>query len=245
MSEPGCTALWDSLSSTQELALKTLEACSLNETGIPRVVVAAKTQTKGRGREERPWHSPAGGYYVSLILPLENTCLPALPLKTGIHLRNFLEELYGVHVNVRWPNDLLVSGRKIAGILVDVRRETPVIGMGINLSVPSDELEAVGLSEATSLEDLSPHRESFDSFHKKFLYEFLPTLQPALTREFDPALWDSVSAFTPGTPIRWRERENRLQGIYRGVDERGFLLAEREGALSPVYSASRVREIKP
>lgn len=123
-------------SSTQELAF------NLAEYGAPDgSLVVADRQTDGRGRLGRDWQSPAGmGVWASVVLRPPSAPPPRPPLlvaATAVAAAEALERAAGVRTTIRWPNDLLVETRKIAGILVETRDWEPaapllVLGVGIN-----------------------------------------------------------------------------------------------------------------
>ncbi len=91
-------------------------------------VVVAEEQTSGRGRLNRKWISPKGGLYFSLCCEQE----PLLPLKAATAVAQTLDDL-GVPPSLKWPNDVLVDGKKICGILVEIVGSKAVIGVGVNM----------------------------------------------------------------------------------------------------------------
>src|SRR5689334_3411849 len=96
------------------------------------VLLAAEEQTAGRGRRGRRWHSaPGAGLTFSLSTRLER--LAGLPLAAGIAVARALRALGAGTVELKWPNDLVVGGAKLGGILVQARRGLAVIGVGINV----------------------------------------------------------------------------------------------------------------
>lgn len=116
-------------------------ARDLDEDGA---VVVADEQTAGRGRRDRAWHSPPGGLYVSALLlpdaPVDR--LGLVPLWSGLAVRDALAEV-GVAAGISWPNDLLVAGDKIGGVLASTELTDPprvVVGVGVNVTnaVPGD-----------------------------------------------------------------------------------------------------------
>lgn len=144
----------DSVGSTND------EARALAQAGDPgRVAVVARRQTAGRGRLGRPWVSEPGGLYLSALL---RPALPAaraglLPLAAGVAVAEAAERL-GARPELRWPNDVLVGGRKLAGVLCEARfapgaaaLEWVVIGVGLNVQQRGPTLLAAG---GTSLAQL-------------------------------------------------------------------------------------------
>jgi len=118
--------------------------------------VAARTQTEGRGRLGRRWVSPPGGLWLSVVFrpPAAPHELPRLGLGMGVACSRALERACGVRVGLRWPNDLVVEGRKVGGILVESGPEGRwlVVGIGVNVSVPADQLP----EGAASVEQVAP-----------------------------------------------------------------------------------------
>ena len=94
-------------------------------------VVLAEEQTAGQGRHGHSWHSAAGdGIYCSLVLPQT----PLLTLALGLATHTAIFEASGMVCDLRWPNDLLLGGRKVAGILVQAAGKNAIAGIGINVN---------------------------------------------------------------------------------------------------------------
>jgi len=167
--------LADELALTPDLTLELLaESPSTNQVAGDRaragapdgLLVVADHQTAGRGRLDRTWETPAGAAITfSLVLrpTVPATSWPWLPLLTGHTVAKALAAL-GYDAKVKWPNDVLIDGRKVAGILVE-RVETgsgpaAVVGVGINVLTPADELPVpTATSLAVAHPDLTPTRE--------------------------------------------------------------------------------------
>ncbi|RHW28985.1 biotin--[acetyl-CoA-carboxylase] ligase [Nocardioides immobilis] len=167
--------LADELALTPDLALELLpESPSTNQVAADRaragaadgLLVVADHQTAGRGRLDRTWETPAGAAITfSLVLrpTVPATSWPWLPLLTGHTVSKALAS-FGYETRVKWPNDVLIDGRKVAGILVE-RIETDsgpaaVVGVGINVSTAADELPVpTATSLAVAHPDLTPTRE--------------------------------------------------------------------------------------
>ena len=117
-------------------------------------LVTAREQTRGRGRRGRQWSSPTGGLYFSLGQPLDaaDSIQPTLSLLVGLSLADALARAGFAGIRVKWPNDLVVDGAKLAGILVESRPTALIVGVGINRSVggigalPADR-RAIGLDQ--------------------------------------------------------------------------------------------------
>ena len=134
---------FDSIDSTQNQALKMADDPANNGT----VIIAAK-QTGGKGRSGRKWVSPKGGIWLSIILqPKFDISITTLfPIASALALSNALEKTLKISPELKWPNDLTIKGKKIAGMLVDVSLESNkienlVLGVGINFDVDVKQIE--------------------------------------------------------------------------------------------------------
>ena len=135
-------------------------ALQLASRGAPHgTVVVADQQTAGRGRLGRPWVSlPHCGLYVSVLLrdELPSRDAPQATLIAGLTLVEVLHASHGVPARIKWPNDVLVGGRKLAGILTEMQADQDVvrflvIGIGINVNHRADQLDASFRYPATSI----------------------------------------------------------------------------------------------
>jgi BirA family biotin operon repressor/biotin-[acetyl-CoA-carboxylase] ligase len=121
-----------------------------------RTLVVAEAQSSGRGRMGRSWQSESGGgvWLTLLERPPASPALDVLSLRIGLALAPALDEFAASPIRLKWPNDLYVGSRKLAGILVEARwrdgvPEWVAIGVGINVRVPGGELNATGLVHGT------------------------------------------------------------------------------------------------
>ena len=136
-----------------------LEQCESTQRELPAdapegAVVAADEQTAGRGRMGRPWLAAPGTsllFSVNLRPPVETQRLPALTIVAGVAAADGVREATGLMPEIKLPNDLLVNGKKLAGILAEARDDRVVLGMGINVNVPREDLPAEGDRQSTSL----------------------------------------------------------------------------------------------
>lgn len=134
--------IWfDEVDSTMYVAQKIA-----NEKGKHKVVVAAKKQKKGRGRLNRNWHSPEGGLWVSLLLKPKSS-IEFYNIFSIISPLSIIETLkfFGISAKIKWPNDILVGDKKLAGILIESKLsrnniEYIIIGIGINVNNSSTEV---------------------------------------------------------------------------------------------------------
>jgi BirA family biotin operon repressor/biotin-[acetyl-CoA-carboxylase] ligase len=143
----------------------TLDAAhTLAAEGAPAgTLVLADTQTAGRGRGGHRWSSPSGsGVWMTLIeRPADRSALDVLSLRVGLAAASALDAYTSEPIRLKWPNDLYVDGRKLAGILVETRwrSDTPewtAIGFGVNVVPPRDQPNAIGLDFGTRRTDILP-----------------------------------------------------------------------------------------
>jgi BirA family biotin operon repressor/biotin-[acetyl-CoA-carboxylase] ligase len=111
--------------STQEEARRLADAGSVG----PGHVILADEQTTGRGRFGRSWLSPGGGLYATFIVPMH----PMISIVSAIAVLRVLSE-FGVQATLKWPNDLLIEGRKLGGFLIEAIDDIALVGIGINLT---------------------------------------------------------------------------------------------------------------
>ena len=151
-------ALWrdlDEVDSTNE------EAARWAREGAPHgAVVMAAAQTAGRGRRGRSWSSPSGrGLYISWIVrpdPAGPVAVAGLTMLAALAVARVVSELTGIEAHTKWPNDVLLHERKVAGILCEAdfaagRLDYVVVGVGVNVNARSDDLPERPLFPATSL----------------------------------------------------------------------------------------------
>ena len=134
---------FDSLESTQNQALKMADDPTNNGS-----VIIAEKQTGGKGRSGRKWVSPKGGIWLSLILyPKFDISITTLfPIASSLALSKSIEQVFKISPELKWPNDLTIKSKKIAGMLVDVSLESNkieklVLGVGINFDVDVKSIE--------------------------------------------------------------------------------------------------------
>ena len=124
-----------------------VESCEstqlLVDTSLPEgALVVADHQTAGRGRLGRSWEAPAGtSLLVSILLkPPPDRLAPELSLVAGIAIADALERILGLSVQIKWPNDVMLRRKKIAGCLAEARDDVVVLGIGINVGQGAEEL---------------------------------------------------------------------------------------------------------
>jgi BirA family biotin operon repressor/biotin-[acetyl-CoA-carboxylase] ligase len=144
-------------------------------------VAVTEEQTEGRGRLGRRWHSPPGVSLLFSILlepPIETARLPELSLVAGEACAGAIAAVTGTAPEIKLPNDILISGRKVAGILAEAREGRVVLGIGVNVNVSADDLPTEVDVPATSL--------LAETGHEIDRAELLVELLDRLERAYDP-----------------------------------------------------------
>lgn len=216
-----------SVGSTNELARKAaLDGIS------DGALFTAEEQTAGRGRQGRPWSTPAGSavaWSVVIRRPIE---IPGtLPLRIGVGVCEAIEALGVARVGMKWPNDIWVDGRKCAGILVEARPQYgwAVAGVGLNLSIPDDEFPEELRGRATSV----GAEVGFD--------QAVAALNEHVGNRIDAPLAETMAAFAErdvlkGRTVTWSEGS----GVAAGIDREGNLLVESPTGCLATLNAGEV-----
>jgi len=141
----GVAGLWRDIRVVEETASTNADVRAAADAGEPEgLVVIAERQTGGRGRLDRQWESPArAGVLMSLLVrpTIPSSRLPLIPLLTGVAVAEAVRSVAELPAMVKWPNDVLVDGRKLGGILVERTSDgAVVVGVGVNVSTRTDEL---------------------------------------------------------------------------------------------------------
>jgi len=145
--------------------------------GAPEgTVVVAGTQWGGRGRGGARWHSPRGGLWFSVVLRpgVAPDDAHGLCAAAALALAGAVNAVAGVGASVKWPNDVMVGDRKVAGILVEGGAAAYVLGVGVNVNVPRAELPRTDAYGATSLEVETGRTLARERLLGAFLAEFEP-----------------------------------------------------------------------
>src|SRR5439155_15991438 len=129
-------ALIPRVASTNLIARRIVAECIENELSLPRAMIIAGEQFAGMGRNARAWSSPAGkGIHATTLISRPSSELPLVPLEIANIVATYLRDTFSIDARIKWPNDILVEARKIAGILIEARvqddRAYLIIGTGI------------------------------------------------------------------------------------------------------------------
>lgn len=232
--ETGAVAVLPVIDSTNQYLLDRIETLQSGDACI------AEYQQAGRGRRGRQWFSPFGAnLYLSMFWRLEQGPAAAvgLSLVIGIVMAEVLRGLGAENVRVKWPNDLYLNDRKLAGILVELTGKTGdaaqiVIGAGINLAmrnVATDvinqswiNLQEAGINidrNALAIRIIKELRKALYLFEEEGLIPFLPR-------------WKTLDNFI-NRQVKLIIGDREIYGISRGINEQGGLLLEQDGIIKP------------
>jgi BirA family biotin operon repressor/biotin-[acetyl-CoA-carboxylase] ligase len=208
-------------------------------------LVLAESQTAGRGRMGRSWHSESEhGLYLSLVLKPQASpaFAPLFTLACAVALHNAVERVTRVDADIKWPNDLLAEGKKVAGILAEIHADLDrihflVIGAGLNVNHQAfpEELRET----ATSLRLVSGHLHSRLEILVNFLEEF-EALLDRFSSEGPGTIvseWTRHSSFAGGRRVEIADGFRVVEGITRGLNPYGALRVETDGGrVEELYS---------
>jgi len=224
-------------------------------------LVVAGRQEQGRGRRGRAWSSPAGGLYLSLLLRPDDAMLRRLPvtLLGGLAAAEAIEAACGLRPELKWPNDVMLGGRKVAGILGELARDGAgqrlVLGVGMNVTTREGDLPTELHEVATSLAieqgaggplTEAPAEEALETVLRGFLARFEEHYL-AVRRGGGATILSVAWSRMPhlGKPIRVRMGGEVITGIASGLNATGGLVLERENGQRQVIVAGEVEEVRP
>lgn len=206
-------------------------------------VVAARAQTAGQGRLGRAWDSRPGGLYFTIVLRprLEPSQVPLATLALGLAVADALQTFAGVAPDLRWPNDVLIGNRKLAGILAQYQDGALLAGVGLNVNQREFPPELAPLATSLLLETGSEQNAEF--------------LLPALARSIEShlniletsgatailRLFESASSYAAGRRVRVELPGGEWTGTTAGLTAEGFLRVRRDDGAEVTVTAGGVR----
>jgi len=209
----------------------TMRAAAALEIGA---VVLAEEQTAGMGRNGHTWHSePGSGIYLSMAL----AATPVLTLALGLAAQDAIAKSTGIACDLRWPNDIMIGDRKVAGILVQASGAKAIAGIGINVNHQSFPLELADI--ATSLAEWRPApipREPIIAALLEAADEYLAYGKPTILRLFTQA-----SSYAAGRRVEVEEPGGTIRGVTAGLNPDGFLVVRRDDGTDTLIIAGGVR----
>lgn len=207
----------ESLPSTNSFAKENLD--TFNRERL--TCITAKEQTGGRGRFDRSFHSPQGGLYTTFVLfidslqPAQNSAQIA-----AFALANLLKEL-GLNPTIKWPNDVLLDGKKVAGILAETV-QTPskialIVGIGVNVNTP--------IENAASVTSATNKTYDLTLLQNRLLEKFLAAFLQLKTQGFAPFV-PTINALLSqkDMPLTLHSNNSSFEGLCVGIDNNGYLL---------------------
>ena len=209
------------------------------------VCVVADEQRSGKGRQGRSWTSVKGsGVYMSLVLrpALAPSQLPLITLAAAVAVYEVLLKGFLIQPDIKWPNDILVQGKKICGILAETVETTAglavILGIGINLETPPDD-------NATSLTEQTSFRATRDDVLGAVLkeiaasYELLADSASAIVE-----MWSERSSYARGLPVRITLSDGTIEAVTDGLEASGALRVKLPDGSTTVIHAGDVERLR-
>ena len=223
---------FDTIDTTQNFAMKI--ASEKNEDGS---VVISKKQTGGRGRMKRKWKSPVGGIWMSIIInpKFDVTYTTLVPIATSLALCIAIEKILKINTKLKWPNDITLKKKKVAGVLINVSMisnqiENMVLGIGINFKINPDELKnsIKKTPNFYGVGTLVKKNQSMTPLIKQFLYELENVLQLINSGQIKKIRngWTKRSS-TIGRNVSIVTNEGRISGKAIRIDNEGGLIISK------------------
>jgi BirA family transcriptional regulator, biotin operon repressor / biotin---[acetyl-CoA-carboxylase] ligase len=228
----------ESVDSTNRVAL-----CLAREGAPEGTVVLADSQTAGRGRLNRSWQSPPGSnLYFSVIL--RPTVAPAdaaqITLLAGVAVAEAVSTFSPAGVGIKWPNDVRIRGRKVCGILTEMRTEggkaAVIVGIGLNVNIRKGDFDAGHSDTATSLQEETGREHSRE--------ELFVLLCGRLEQWYEIFLGEGFAAIRAGWLLRSEMAGKTVRVLFRDEVQEGVVQGiDRDGALLISHSRGGLRRI--
>jgi BirA family biotin operon repressor/biotin-[acetyl-CoA-carboxylase] ligase len=233
--------------STNQVALE------LGHAGEPEgAVIIAEEQTVGRGRAGHSWHSErAAGIYATILLRprLAPVQAPLLTMMAGLSARAAVQTVTGLSVDLKWPNDLMIQGKKVGGILTEMHAEPSqvrfvIVGIGINVNQQKFPAELSGAS--TSLRMETGRKQSRLEVLMQFLRQFESDYQELLSEGSAGVVkrFETASSYARGKRVRVTNGRESFTGVTAGLEETGLLRVKRDDGETTAVIAGDVSEVK-
>jgi len=214
--------------------------------------IIAETQTRGKGRLNRPWVSPKGGIWLSIILKPEIAVedITKITLITSVAVAKTLREMFDLKAEIKWPNDVLIDSRKVCGILSEavLKGKTVdfiIVGIGVNANFTRKALPRELQTTATTLKEVLKKDIDREKFVCLLLKEFENNYKMLRKRRFERLLeeWRSMAGFL-GKKVRITSFDEEFHGVAVDIDENGALIVKlADGTVRKVISGDvTVRE---
>ncbi|WP_298502017.1 biotin--[acetyl-CoA-carboxylase] ligase [uncultured Methanobrevibacter sp.] len=222
---------------------------SMNNVENGTVVISEK-QTKAKGRSGKSWESPLGGVWLSIILnpSVDHSRLPLITLATGVAVAKALERVGIENPEIKWPNDIMINGKKVCGILTEAVAkfntiENIIIGVGIDANLEISQFPEELQSGTTTLKEELGREGDENLLIKVFFEEMEKIIELFQNKEYEAILkeWRKRS-YTIGKIVEVREPFNTYYDAYVvGIGKEGALIVEKiDGTLEKVISGECV-----
>ena len=243
----GRTLTFERVGSTNEVAWEEAEKGAAEWT-----LVIADEQTSGRGRLSRKWHSPAGlGAWMSVVLrpDVRPSVAPGITMCASLAVAKALRKLHPMSVSLKWPNDVMVKGRKICGILTEMkasgdRVEFVVCGMGINLNQTEEDFPPELREVATSVLLATGHRADRAALVAELMRQMEGLYGVFLSRGLQALMgeWRSMCPLF-GKIVRITTRGETVEGVFHDIDAGGALVLRLESGVHRSFLAGDVEPV--
>jgi BirA family biotin operon repressor/biotin-[acetyl-CoA-carboxylase] ligase len=197
-------------------------------------VILAEEQTAGQGRHGHSWHSePGTGIYLSIVL----RPAPLLTMALGLATAEAIAAVTGIACDLRWPNDVLVGGKKAAGILVQLSDGVAIGGIGINVNQTAFPVELAGIATSLRIEAWRQYSR------EEILLALIPAIDSfaGLPDEAILRLFAQASSYACGRRVVVEQPEGVVRGVTCGLTDAGYLRVRQENGTDTVIVAGGVR----
>ena len=240
---------FEEIDSTQNFA----EQIALDEKENGTIVIAGK-QTAGKGRLDRKWTSPKGGIWFSLIIhpKFDVSTSTIVPIAGAVALAKAIKNTLNIDVSVKWPNDITLNGKKVAGMLVDASFQANnidylILGIGINFDIDAKKIEK-RLSKSANFYGVNSLRKKDDKTPPKILLrEFLVQFEKTLIQLNKGEKAKIVKEWTKkadkiGKKISINTSDGKISGVAQGIDNDGALKLKTSEGIKKIFVGDVVLE---
>ena len=208
-------------------------------------VVVAASQLKGRGRMDRRWISPPGGVYLSIVLKpyISPSKLPIITLLSAVAVVRTIRGLTKLDASVKWPNDIVMSGKKAGGILCEAMKNVVTVGIGINLNTNLGLFPSSLKKQMTSIKFELGSNVEREGFIKILLEEFDKLYRDFLHHRQEEIVseWSNYSQ-TLGSLVKIETTKGTIGGFAEKIGARGELRVRGyDGKISKVFSGDVIK----